>query len=283
MTSEQQQVKTTPAQPSHRGIVLPRTSNKGGATTTSALPVGAPPLFSVDSTPERHVVRESTSFVRRVNEWIAGESRRDAGLLRTLQMEHSRAGDAAWKAMIESEILAADDDVQVAAAAFRRLDAFEGRRVDCARDDDADAVDEWRRDFDRVMDRAAAGASSEHAKVSEQLAAQAAALREQRAATAAAAAAEAAKSDGEADDIGELTMTSDGDGGDGRRMSLTEPPVVQEEKKEVVVGAQDKNSTHHDDDDDNDNDDTGDDDKDEFFDVDEEIWEKEPSPLRMRR
>lgn len=260
---------------------MPRTSNKGGATT-SALPVGAPPLFSVDSTPERHVVRESTSFVRRVNEWIAGESRRDAGLLRTLQIEHSRAGDAAWKAMIESEILAADDDVQVAAAAFRRLDAIEGRRVDCARDDDAaDAVDEWRRDFDRVMDRAAAGASSEHAKVSEQLAAQAAALREQRAATAAAAAAEAAKSDGEADDIGELTTTSDGDGGDGRRRSLTEPPVVvQEEKKEVVVGAQDK---HRDHDDDNDTGPAGDDDKDEFFDVDEEIWEKEPSPLRMRR
>lgn len=244
MSENSNKEKATTATQSHRGILLPR----GGSSSSSAA-VGAPPLFSVDSTPERHVVRESTSFVRRVNEWIAGESRRDAGLLRTLQNEHHRSGDAAWKAMIESDILVADDDVQVAAAAFRRLDAD---RVDD--DENDDDRDEWRRDFDRLMDQAAAGASSEHAKVSEQLAAQAAALREQRAAAAAAATTK----------MGEDEI-DDADVGVDRRISAPEQEI----------------SAKADDEDDGGN--TGDDDKDEFFDVDEEMWEKEPSPLRMRR
>lgn len=227
-----------------------RTSNKSSLSSL----VGAPPLFSVDSTPERHVVRESTSFVRRVNEWIAGESRRDAGLLRTLQNEHSRAGDAAWKAMIESDIIVADEDVQVAAAAFRRLDADECKRVDV--DDD---VEEWRRDFDRLMDQAAAGASSEHAKVGEQLASQAAALREQRAATAAAAAATAAAEASTGIGIGTRT----GGGGDDNEIVVEEEGSAKEEQETV--------------------DDVDDARDDEFFEVDEEMWEKEPSPLRMRK
>lgn len=224
-------------------------------------------------------MRESTSFVRRVNEWIAGESRRDAGLLRTLQGEHSRSGDAAWKSMIESEILAADDDVQEAAAAFRTLDADSCRPVDDGRTD----VEDWRREFDRLMDDAAAGASSEYARVSEQLAAKAAALRAQRAAALAAAAMEQQHTlhlhvDAEADDF---------DGTGSRRGSMTEPVNLnvssskidihenenQHQEKErsggekhVEVGAESV---------------SGDADDDEFFEVDEELWEKEPPQLRM--
>lgn len=250
---------------SHRGIVLPRNSQRTSGTSRKAASpatsesVGAPPLFSVDSTPERHAVRESTSFVRRVNEWIAGESRRDAGLLRTLQGEHSRSGDAAWKAMIESEILAADEDVQFAATAFRTLDSDACRRSDDARAD----VDDWRRDFDRLMDDAAAGASSEYARVSEQLAAKASALRAQRAAALAAAAMEQQHAL-------HLHVDADADERDFEPNVSRRGSMVDETNKEKP-GAQD-----------NDGDADADaDDGDEFFEVDEDLWEKEPPQLRM--
>lgn len=153
---------------------MPRIKRKV-SRSLAASPRTPPVAGLVDATPEKQHVR---SFVRRVNEWIIGERRRDEGLLRTLQGEHVRSGDAAWKDTIAGEIDAADHDMQAAVAAFERHGNDEAELLDDD-DDGGDDADARAAEFERTMDAAAANASREIADITGRLASQASALRAQ--------------------------------------------------------------------------------------------------------